>query len=107
MNSIGGHVFGIDVETGHVTWKVHLSGGGAPVTGVTACNDTVIAIDTNSHIKVIKAANGTVILEQNLNIGQTFSSPVIMMDKKKLLIGSRNEFFYCWNFVVKDGQADS
>ena len=68
---------------------------------ITACickvsNTMAFILDNRANYKLIKSSDGSELSQGSLNIGETFSTPVIGA-KNLLLIGSRDDNLYCFS----------
>ena len=90
-----GKVHAINIDQGNVEWSITMK---MPINaGICEVSDSkALILDNKANYKLIRSCNGVELFKGSLDIGETFSTPV-MCSESLLLIGSRDDNLYCFS----------
>ena len=91
-----GKIHAIDISKGSIQWSINM---GKPISaGIckVSTNEAII-VDNRANYKLIRPSDGFELFHGSLNIGETFSTPLMNSTANILLIGSRDDNLYCFS----------
>ena len=91
----------IDSRSGQALWAHHQWLESVNAGAVKLSNENIFLIDVQAQYVIVDLHQGLLLQHGSLeNIGQTFSSPVLF--NNKIIIGSRDDFLYCFALKMKE-----
>ena len=90
-----GNVHAINIYKGNIKWSITMT---MPINaGICKVSNTkAFVLDNRANYKMIRTCDGIELSQGSLDIGETFSTPV-MCAKNLLLIASRDDNLYCFS----------
>jgi outer membrane protein assembly factor BamB len=100
VGSREGKIHAIDISKGSIQWSLTME---KPINaGICkmSTNETIV-VDNRANFKLIRPSDGFELFHGSLNIGETFSTPLMCSTANVLLIGSRDDNLYCFSLEKK------
>ena len=95
-----GKIHGIDISKGSIQWSLTME---KPINAgiCKVSSNEAIVVDNRANYKLIRPSDGFELFHGSLNIGETFSTPLMNSTANILLIGSRDDNLYCFSTEKK------
>ena len=95
-----GIIHAIDISKGSIQWSLNMEN---PINAgiCKVSTNEAIVVDNRANYKLIRPSDGFELFHGSLNIGETFSTPLMNSTANILLIGSRDDNLYCFSTEKK------